>query len=59
MALSHNTLANYYVLNFSLMQHHKYSLSEIESMIPWEREIYVNMLVNHLEQERAKQEENK
>jgi len=59
MALSHNTLANYYVLNFSLMQHHKYSLSEIESMIPWEREIYVNMLVNYLEQEKAKQEENR
>lgn len=41
------------------MQHHKYNLNEIESMIPWEREIYVNMLVNYLEQEKAKQEENR
>ena len=57
MTLSHNTLANYYVFNFSLMHHHKYSLTEIESMIPWEREIYVNMLVNHLEQEKARREE--
>jgi hypothetical protein len=54
MALSHNTLGNYYSLNFSLMQHHKYSLSEIENMIPWEREIYVNMLVDFIEQENAK-----
>ncbi len=36
------------------MQHHKYSLSEIENMIPWEREIYVNMLVDFIEQENAK-----
>jgi hypothetical protein len=56
IALSHNTLANYYMLNFSLMQHHKYSLTEIESMIPWEREIYVNMLVDHLEREKAARE---
>jgi hypothetical protein len=44
------------MLNFSLMQHHKYSLTEIENMIPWEREIYVNMLVNHLEKEKAARE---
>ena len=54
MTLSHNTLGNYYSLNFSLMQHHKYSLSEIENMIPWEREIYVSMLVDFIEQENAK-----
>jgi hypothetical protein len=57
MALSHTSLANYYVLNFSLMQHHKYSLSEIEGMIPWEREIYVKMLVDFIESEKAKREE--
>jgi hypothetical protein len=33
------------------MQHHKYSLSELEMMIPWEREIYVNMLSNHIKEE--------
>ena len=36
------------------MQHHKYSLSELESMIPWEREVYVSMLINHLKEEEAK-----
>jgi len=56
MALSHNTLGNYYSLNFSLMQHHKYSLSEIENMIPWEREIYVNMLLDYIDKENAKRD---
>ena len=37
--------------NFTMMQHHKYSLSELENMIPWEREIYVNLLVQHIEAE--------
>jgi hypothetical protein len=36
------------------MQHHKYSLTELENMIPWEREIYVTLLVNHLDEEREK-----
>jgi len=33
------------------MQHHKYSLTELDLMIPWEREIYVSMLMNHLKEE--------
>ena len=46
-------LENYYKLNFALMQYHKYSLTEIENMIPWERDIYVALLKNHLEEEKA------
>ena len=39
------------------MQHHKYSLSEIDSMIPWEREVYVSLLIEHLKaEEQAKKE---
>lgn len=57
MILSHNTLANYYQTNFSLMQHHKYSLSDIDEMIPWERDIYVKMLIDYLE--KLKEEQNK
>jgi hypothetical protein len=33
------------------MQHHKYSLTEIENMIPWERDIYVSMLINFIKEE--------
>jgi hypothetical protein len=36
------------------MQHHKYSLTEIEGLIPWERDVYVNMLLKHLEEENEK-----
>ena len=43
------------------MQHHKYSLTELNNMLPWEREIYVNMLVNYIKEEndRKKREANK
>jgi hypothetical protein len=39
------------------MHHHKYSLTELENMIPWEREIYVTMLVQYLEEEKQKMEQ--
>jgi hypothetical protein len=41
------------------MHHHKYSLTELENMIPWEREIYVGMLIQHLEEEKNKLEQQK
>ena len=47
-------LESYYKLNFSLMQHHKYSLTEIENMIPWEREIYLTLLNQYVEEENEK-----
>ena len=37
-----------------MMQHHKYSLTELEDMMPWEREIYVNLLSQHIEEENKK-----
>jgi len=51
----HETLANMYHLNFALMQHHKYSLTELENMIPWERDLYVTLLKNYLEEQEEKQ----
>ena len=41
-----------------MIQHHKYSLTELDNMIPWEREIYVNLLVKHVaeENERTRQQ---
>lgn len=36
------------------MQHHKYSLTELENMIPWERDIYVAMLIQYIEEENLK-----
>jgi hypothetical protein len=45
---------NHYQINFGLMQHHKYSLEDLEEMMPFEREIYVTMLMNYLEEERER-----
>jgi len=39
------------------MQHHKYSLSEIDGLIPWERDVYINMLVDHLREEEMRMKE--
>lgn len=43
------------------MQHHKYSLTELEGMLPWERDIYVTLLVQYIEQEnqRIKEQQQK
>jgi hypothetical protein len=40
------------------MQHHNYSLKELDDMIPWEKTIYVSMLVNYLEEENEKIKQN-
>jgi hypothetical protein len=36
------------------MQHHKYSLTELENMIAWERDVYVSMLIQYIESENEK-----
>ena len=41
-------------MNFSLMKHHNWSLSDVENMMPWEREIYTNLLMQYLEEENMK-----
>jgi len=50
-------LENYYKINFALLQYHKYSLTEIENLIPWERDIYIGLLQQHLEDEKLKQQQ--
>lgn len=52
--MSYNSLSNYYKLTFQLMQHHNYSLTELENMIPFERDIYVGLLQTYLEEEKER-----
>jgi len=52
--MSHIDLESYFKLNFALMQHHKYSLTEIENMMPWERDIYLGLLNQYVEEENLK-----
>jgi hypothetical protein len=40
-----------------LMQHHKYSLTELDDMMPWEREIYVSLLMKHIKEEETRQKQ--
>jgi hypothetical protein len=40
------------------MQHHKYSLTELDNMLPYERVIYVQLLMNYLKEELEKQKAN-
>ena len=39
------------------MQHHKYSLSDIENMMPWERDIYVQMLIDYIKEQKEKEKQ--
>lgn len=52
--LSHDNLFNYYQLNFALMQFHKYSLTELDEMLPWEREVYVGLLSKQIREEQER-----
>ena len=56
MALSHDNLITYYKTNYQLMQNHNWTISDIDNMIPWEREIYVTMLVEDLKAQREEQQ---
>ncbi len=52
--LGYCNLAIYYKTTFALVQHHKYSISDIENLMPFERDLYLNMLVEFLERQKEK-----
>lgn len=39
-----------------MMQHHNYSLTELDNMMPWEREIYLGLLINFIKEENDRAE---
>ena len=39
-----------------MIQHHHWSLNELDNMLPFEREIYAGLLIQHLEAERLERE---
>jgi len=55
--MAHIDLESYFRINFALMQFHKYSLTEIENMMPWERDIYLTLLKIHIEEENLKSQQ--
>ena len=50
--LTHISLAIYYRMVFELAQHHKYQISEIENILPYERDLYFDMLTQYIEKKR-------
>ena len=55
----YDNLKNYFETNFALMQHHNYNLEDIEHMMPWEKNIYVTLLVNYIKEENEKLQQQK
>lgn len=45
---------SFYSMNFALVQYHHWSIADIESMIPFERDIYTTMLIQYLEEEKIR-----
>jgi hypothetical protein len=48
--VSNNNLESYYKTNFSLAQHHKWDIQSIENLIIFEKDIYVDMLINYIKE---------
>ena len=57
MSIAREDLESYYKINFSLMQYHKYSLTELENMMPWERDIYIALLQQYIEEQNLKRQQ--
>ena len=53
--LSHTNLGNYYQTVFAMVQHHKYSITDVEGLLPYERDLYFGMLVEHIEKQNEAQ----
>lgn len=49
--MGYDNLMEHFKTNFALMHHHKYSLSELESMMPWEKFVYLDLLKNLIKEE--------
>lgn len=55
----HTSLPTYMEENFALIHYHNWSLSEVENMIPWERDGYIGLLRNYIEKKRLEYEQAK
>lgn len=43
-------------VNFAMMQHFNYTLTDLEGMMPWERRVYIDLLMDHLKKEKERME---
>ena len=54
--LCHISLGDYYQMVFAMAQHNKYNITEIEGMLPYERDLYFGMIVDYVEQQKEAQQ---
>jgi hypothetical protein len=54
VASSHDSLLNMLSINFAMMQNFHYTLSDLEGMMPWERRVYIDLLLQHLKDEKER-----
>jgi hypothetical protein len=59
IAINNDTLMNYYISNFTMAQFYHYSLSELDNMYPWEREVYMSLLNKHIQEENERRKNGK
>jgi len=57
MMLCNVNLQSYYTNNFSLMKHHQWGLSDLENMLPWERDIYILLTESWVKEQNEKAEQ--
>ena len=57
IGLSHNSLEAYYLNNFAMIQHHHWSLAELEDMLPYEKQVYQELLAQWVKEENERIEE--
>ena len=55
--MSNDSLMNHYTLNFELMYHHDFSLTELNNMLPYERSIYLDLLNGYLEKKHLEEQQ--
>lgn len=54
--LGYSNISIFYKTQFAMVQHHKYSLTELENLFIFERDLYVDMLISYLEEKKQNSE---
>jgi len=55
--MHYESLSNVLQTNFIMLKEHNFSLTEIENMIPWERQIYIGLLVNYVKEQKERMDQ--
>jgi hypothetical protein len=51
--MAYSSLTSYFKTLWAMVHHHKWTVSEIENLTPWERDIYVEMTAQYIQEQEA------